>query len=84
VLGLLIDQATAELSELNHADDGLDAKAEGVLAAGFVALAALLAGSQGDVPWWGIPAAMIGLGCRSRPRTGRPGRFPSPRSRTST
>lgn len=63
MLDLLIDQATAELSELNRADDGLDTKAGGVLAAAFVALAALLAGSKGAVPWWGIPAAVIGVGC---------------------
>jgi hypothetical protein len=56
VLGLLIDQATAELSELNHADDGLDAKAGGVLAAGFVALAALLAGAPRETsPGGGFP-----------------------------
>jgi hypothetical protein len=53
VLDLLITRATAEVAELNRTDDNLDAKAGGVLAAAFVALAALLAGG-GALHWWGV------------------------------
>lgn len=59
---MLIERAAEQIEAQSRTNDSLDAKAGGVLAVAVVSLAALLAAAP-SFPYWGLPAAIIGIGC---------------------
>jgi hypothetical protein len=62
ILDMLIARAAERIEAQSRTNDSLDAKAGGVLAVAVVALAALLSVSD-SFAYWGLPAAIIGVGC---------------------